>query len=155
MAGEWIDKVEYPQAPYMNEEEIISLFDETIFARLATTNEDGTIHIAPVYFKYEDGQILIGTQDPSRKIRNIKRNNNVSVLIDVTDVPFRGALVYGTAELDYEDIIPKRIAIFQRRPWEPSREDAEEYARKLTDKWKGVIVRVTPERVVTFDYSKF
>ncbi len=155
MAGEWIETTAYPQAPYMNEEEVISLFDEAIFARLATTNVDGTIHIAPVYFKYEDGQILIGTQDPSRKIRNIKRNNNVSVLIDVTDVPFRGALVYGTAELDYEDIIPKRIAIFQRRPWEPSREDAEEYARKLTDKWKGVIVRVTPERVVTFDYSKF
>jgi hypothetical protein len=155
MAGEWIDKVAYPQAPTMTEEEIVSLFEEAIFARLATINEDGTIHIAPVYFKYEDCQILIGTQGPSRKIRNIKRNNSVSVLIDITDVPFRGALVYGTAELDYEDIIPKRIAIFQRRPWEPSREDAEDYARKLTNKWKGVIVRITPKRVVTFDYSKF
>ena len=155
MAGEWIETTAYPQAPHMNEEEVISLFEEALFARLATTNEDGTIHIAPVYFKYEDGQILMGTQAPSRKIRNIKRNNKVSVLIDITDVPFRGALVYGTAELDYEDIIPKRIAIFQRRPWEPSREDAEEYATKLTNKWKGVIVRVTPQRVVTFDYSKF
>lgn len=155
MAGEWIETTAYPQAPHMNEEELISFFEEALFARLATTNEDGTIHIAPVYFKYEDGQILMATQDPSLKIRNIKRNNKVSVLIDLTDVPFRGALVYGTAELDYEDIIPKRIAIFQRRPWEPSREDAEEYARKLSDKWKCVIVRVTPERVVTFDYSKF
>ncbi len=151
MVGEWIEKVEYPQAPSMTDEEVISFFEQAIFARLGTINEDGTVHIAPVFFKYEDGQILIATQDPSRKIRNIKRNNNVTVLIDTTGVPFRGALVYDTAELDYEDIIPKRIAIFGRTR---SREEGEEYARKLSDKWKCVIVRITPERVASFDYSK-
>jgi len=155
MAGEWVEKVSYPQAPSMTDEDLVSLFEQALFARLGTINEDGTIHIAPVYFKYEDGQILIATQDPSRKVRNIKRNNAVSVLIDIVDVPFRGALIYGTAELDYEDIIPKRIAIFERRPWEPSREDAEEYARRLSGKWKCVIVRITPQRVASFDYSKF
>ena len=154
MAGEWIENVEYPQAPSMTDEEAVSFFEQALFARLGTINEDGTVHIAPVFFRYEDGQILIATQDPSRKIRNIKRNNRVTVLIDTTDVPFRGALVYGTAELDYEDIIPKRVAIFERRPWEPSRDDAEEYARRLSDKWKCVIVRVTPERVASFDYTK-
>ena len=154
MAGEWIENVEYPQAPSMTDEEAVSFFEQALFARLGTINEDGTVHIAPVFFRYEDGQILIATQDPSRKIRNIKRNNRVTVLIDTTDVPFRGALVYGTAELDYEDVIPKRVAIFERRPWEPSRDDAEEYARRLSDKWKCVIVRVTPERVASFDYTK-
>ena len=154
MAGEWIKNVEYPQAPSMTGEEVVSFFEQALFARLGTINEDGTVHMAPVFFKYEDGQILIATQDPSRKIRNIKRNNRVTVLIDTTEVPFRGALVYGTAELDYEDIIPKRVAIFERRPWEPSRDDAEEYARRLSDKWKCVIVRVTPERVASFDYTK-
>ena len=154
MAGEWVENVEYPQAPSMTDEEAVSFFEQALFARLGTINEDGTVHIAPVFFRYEDGQILIATQDPSRKIRNIKRNNRVTVLIDTTDVPFRGALVYGTAELDYEDIIPKRVAIFERRPWEPSRDDAEEYARRLSDKWKCVIVRVTPERVASFDYTK-
>jgi len=152
MAGEWVDKVNYPQAPSMTEDEFVSLLDKALFARLGTINEDGTIHIAPVFFKYEDGQILIATQDPSRKIRNIKRNNKVSVLVDVTDIPFRGALVYGTAELDYEDIIRKRVAIFERTR---SRKEGEEYARRLSSKWKCVIIRVTPERIASFDYSKF
>jgi hypothetical protein len=155
MVGEWIEKTDYPQAPSMNEEDYISLFEDAIYARLGTVNEDGTVHIAPVYFKYQDGQILMATQDPSRKVRNIKRNDKVSVLIDITDTPYRGALIYGTAELDYEDIIPKRISIFQRRPWAPSHEEGEEYARKLSNKWNCVIVRVTPERIVSFDYSKF
>ncbi len=151
MIGDWIEKVEYPQLPSMTDEELVSFFEQALFARLGTINEDGTIHIAPVFFKYEDGQILIATQDPSRKIRNIKRNNNVTVLIDTTEVPFKGALVYGTAELDYEDIIPKRIAIFERRL---SREEGEKYARRLSDKWKCVIVRITPVHIASFDYAK-
>jgi PPOX class probable F420-dependent enzyme len=151
MIGDWIDKVEYPQLPYMSEEELASFFEEAQFARLATINEDGTIHIAPIFFKYDDGQILMATQEPSRKVRNIKRNNNVSVLIDTTDVPFKGALIYGKAELDYEDVIPKRIGIFERRL---SQEDAETYARRLSGKWNCVIIRITPVRIASFDYSK-
>ena len=59
MAGEWVKDSPYPQAPAMVEEELEAFFEQALFARLGTTNEDGTIHIAPVYFKYEDGQILI------------------------------------------------------------------------------------------------
>jgi hypothetical protein len=151
MIGDWIEKVEYPQLPAMTDEELVSFFEETTFARLGTINEDGTIHIAPIFFKYDNGQILMATQDPSRKVRNIKRNNDVTVLIDTTDVPFKGALIYGTAELDYEDVISKRIAIFQRRL---SREDAETYAGRLSGKWKCVILRITPVRIASFDYSK-
>jgi nitroimidazol reductase NimA-like FMN-containing flavoprotein (pyridoxamine 5'-phosphate oxidase superfamily) len=151
MIGDWIDKVEHPQLPSMSKEELVSFFEQAPFARLGTINEDGTIHIAPIFFKYHEGQILMATQDPSRKIRNIKRNNNVTVLIDSTEVPFKGALVYGTAELDHEDVIPKRVAIFERRL---SREEAETYAKRLSAKWKCVIVRITPVRTVSFDYSK-
>ncbi|UCF60125.1 MAG: pyridoxamine 5'-phosphate oxidase family protein [Anaerolineaceae bacterium] len=151
MIGDWIDKVEYPQLPAMTDEELVSFFDQAQFARLGTFNEDGTIHIAPIFFKYEDGQILMATQDPSRKIRNIKHNNKVTVLIDTTEVPFKGALIYGTAELDYEDVIPKRMTIFEKRL---SREDAKTYARRLSGKWKCVIIRITPTKIASFDYSK-
>jgi nitroimidazol reductase NimA-like FMN-containing flavoprotein (pyridoxamine 5'-phosphate oxidase superfamily) len=152
MAGEWVKTVDYPQAPTMTEEEFVSLLEEVLFARLGTHNENGTIHITPGYFKYQDGQILMATQDPSRKARNIKRDNKVSVLIDSTDIPYRGALVYGTAELDYEDVIEKRIDIFERTR---SREDGKDYARRLSNKWQCVIIRITPDHIVSFDYSKF
>ena len=151
MIGDWIDKVEYPQLPAMTEKELLEFFESAEFARLGTINEDSTVHIAPIFFKYDDGQILMATQDPSRKIRNIKRNNNVTVLIDTTEVLFKGALVYGRAELDYDDIIPKRISISERRL---SREEAETYAKRLSDRWKCVIVRITPVHIASFDYSK-
>lgn len=151
MIGDWIDKVEYPQLPALTEDELISFFEQAQFARLGTINEDGTIHIAPIFFKYQDGQILMATQAPSRKVRNIKRNKNVTVLIDKTEVPFKGALIYGTAELDDEDVITKRMAIFERRL---SREDAETYAKRLSSKWPCVIIRITPVHIASFDYSK-
>jgi len=151
MIGDWIEKVEYPQAPCMTENELAEFFEQAQFARLGTINDDGTVHIAPIFFKYKDGQILMATQEPSRKIRNIKRNKNVTVLIDKTEVPFKGALIYGTAELDYEDVIQKRITIFERRL---SREDGETYARRLSSKWRCVIIRITPVRIASFDYSK-
>jgi uncharacterized pyridoxamine 5'-phosphate oxidase family protein len=151
MIGDWIDKVDYPQLPAMTNEELTSFLKEAQFSRLGTLNEDGSIHIAPIFFIFEEGQILMATQDPSRKIRNIKRNPNVTVLIDTTEVPFQGALIYGRAELDYEDVISKRIAIFEKRL---SRQDAETYATRLSGKWKCVIIRITPTRIASFDYTK-
>lgn len=91
----------------------------------------------PIFFKYEDGQIVVATLDPSRRIRNIKRNNNVTVRIDTTKVPLKGALITGTAELDCEDVISKRVAMFARRL---SREEGETYARRLSNNWRCVIV---------------
>jgi general stress protein 26 len=79
MIGDWIDKVEYPQLPAMSGEELEAFFEKAQFARLGTINEDGSIHMASIFFKYDQGQILMATQEPSRKIRNIKRNNHVSV----------------------------------------------------------------------------
>lgn len=151
MIGEWIDKVTYPQLPALSDEELTSFLDQAQFARLATHNKDGSIHIAPIFFRYQAGQILMATQCPSRKVRNIQSNPNVSVLIDRTELPFKGALIYGTAELDYEDVVNKRIGIFERRL---STEEANTYANRLSAKWPCVIIRITPTSVVSFDYSK-
>jgi hypothetical protein len=93
----------------------------------------------------------MASQEPSRKIRNIKRNPNVTVLIDKTELPFKGALIYGKAELDYDDVINKRIDIFKKRLCE---QDARTYASRLSAKWQCVIIRITPSHIASFDYSK-
>lgn len=147
----WPESYEYPQKPPLTEEEMASFLEEMLFCRLGTLNEDGTIHITPVYFRYDDGQIIIATQDISRKVTNIKRNHNVTVLVDVTPWPYKGVLIYGTAELDYDDVVEKRITIFEK---DRSYEEARRYAQQLSNTWKCVIVRVTPTNIVTFDYTK-
>ena len=51
----------YPQSPAMSAGEVAAFLLEMPIARLGTHNQDGTIHMAPVWFLYESGEILIGT----------------------------------------------------------------------------------------------
>lgn len=141
----------YPQKPPMTDAELESFLNSAPIARLGTLNPDGTIHLAALWFKYIDGEVVIGTQDNTSKIRNIKHNPNVTVLIDNEAPPFRGVLIYGQAELDYEDVLAKRIAIFEKyMPPENAREAIEGLASAFTP----IVIRVKPQRISSYDYAK-
>ncbi len=120
-------------------------------ATLCTHNKDGSIHATPIWFKYDKGQLLFGTQDDSRRIKNIKQNKDVTVLVDDRNAPYKGVVLYGKAELDYNDAIPKRVAIFEK--YMP-KANAEGLAQTLGKLRKPVVIRVTPSKVVSYDYAK-
>ena len=141
----------YPQKPPFTPDELEAFLNQAPLARLSSLNPDGTIHIASVYFKYDNGDILIGTQEVSRKIRNIKHNPNVTLLIDNQQAPFRGVLIYGVAALEYEDVIAKRASIFLR--YMPA-EDAQNSAMTLVHQFPSVVIRITPHKVISYDYTK-
>ncbi|MBP1597079.1 MAG: Pyridoxamine 5'-phosphate oxidase-like FMN-binding protein [Acidobacteria bacterium] len=52
------------------------------YAVLATHNDDGSIHLTPVWYLFEDGQFLVGTSSTSRKARNISARPNASLVVD-------------------------------------------------------------------------
>ena len=141
----------YPQAQPMSSGEMESFLARPLIAKLCTHNEDGSIHIAPIWFRYDDGEILLGTQEITHKVQNIKRDGRVTVLVDATEPALGGVIVYGAAELDYDNVIPTRISIFEKYM---DAERARGLAPKLAGQWKPVIVRIKPERVITFDYAK-
>ncbi len=141
----------YPQMPPFTEEEIIQFLAAPRIARLACMNEDGSIHLAPMLYSYKDGDILLGTQDISRKIKNIKRNPNVTVLIDNDAPPFQAVLIYGKAALLYDDVVEQRVEIFKHYMLP---EDAQGLAEGLATLYVPVLIRVTPERIISHDYSK-
>jgi nitroimidazol reductase NimA-like FMN-containing flavoprotein (pyridoxamine 5'-phosphate oxidase superfamily) len=91
------------QAPPLNSEEIESMLKENHYLRICTHNRDGTIHAAPVAYEYLNGKIVIVSHASTRKTRNIKRNDDVTVLID-TQNPIKGVLIYGKAEVDSDNV---------------------------------------------------
>ncbi len=141
----------YPQMSPLTQEEVQAHFAKAPVARLCSANEDGTIHVAPVWFNYKDGNILIGTQASTRKARNVKRNNNVTILIDSPEPPMKGAVIYGKAKLDYDNPIQQRASIFEK--YLP-KDRAQTLAQALASMWKLVILRIEPSRIVTWDYAK-
>ena len=133
---------------YLEREEIESLLKEARIARFCCHNDDGTIHATPVWFKYENEKIVIVTPDRSRKARNVKRNKDVTILIDMVK-PARGVMIYGTAELDYSNVLPKAISICEKYlPKEKAKSYAEETFRSGVD----LIISVRPKRMASFYY---
>ncbi len=141
----------YPQMPPLAQDELESFLRQPLVARLGTVNEDGSIHLAPLYFKYDQGEFILGTQEVSRKVKNIKRNPRVTLLIDDIRPPFKAVLLYGTAVLEYDGVVEKRTAIFMK--YAPP-DQAPKVAEGLCRKWKSVIIRVKPDSIVSFDYAK-
>jgi len=100
------------QAPPLTNEETESLLKENNIARICSHNKDGTIHAAPVSYIYMNAQIVIGSIASSRKTRNIRRNNDVTVLIDTEHG--QGILIYGKAELDYENVDQLAVLVWEK-----------------------------------------
>jgi nitroimidazol reductase NimA-like FMN-containing flavoprotein (pyridoxamine 5'-phosphate oxidase superfamily) len=144
------------QAPPLTSEEIESMFKENHVARICTHNKDGTIHATPVGYRYMNGQILVLSLTESRKTRNLKRNNDITVLVD-TENPLRGILIYGKAEIDndYAKVYEQATSIIER--WgigNMPKEKLQRVTKAYLDAFKSVIVKITPKHITTFDYTK-
>jgi PPOX class probable F420-dependent enzyme len=63
-------------------DELRPLLTETRYATLATHDADGTIHLTPVWFLFEDDRFYFESFSASRKVKNIQRDPDVSVVVD-------------------------------------------------------------------------
>ena len=55
------------------------------FATLATLNDDGSVHMTPVWFLFENDHFYISSASMSRKVRNIEESGaDVVVVNDVS-----------------------------------------------------------------------
>jgi nitroimidazol reductase NimA-like FMN-containing flavoprotein (pyridoxamine 5'-phosphate oxidase superfamily) len=134
--------------------EVESLLRDAKTARFCSHNKDGTIHATPVWYKYEGGAIVVGTPVNSRKARNVRRDDKVTMLIDVEGPPTRGAIIYGHArleELETEAMIAEGATIFERCM---SKEEAIKYAEGLSKICNWARIAVVPDKIASFDYAK-
>jgi len=143
--------MDYTQPPALTKDEIVSFLEKAKIARTCSINKDGTIHSVPVWFYYENGNIVIGTPKKSRRAGNIRRNNNVTVLIDDVGPPTRGVIFYGKASIDEGDMDQTAHKIFSRYM---SEEEAKGYWNGLKELTEWVKVTVEPVHIASFDYGK-
>lgn len=150
-----IPRLDYTQAPPLTEVEVELLLKEAWTARFCSLNRDGTIHATPIWFRYENGQVIMITPEVSRKAKNVKRNGKVSVLIESEQSPPRAVLIYGRAKLRYpssrDEFLTEATRLYEK--YMP-RERAERTAQGMYQITHGIEIIVTPERIVSFDYRK-
>ena len=81
-------------------------------AILATLLADGTPQASPVWFLYEDGEILVSTVTERLKYRNVRANPAVSFAVVDPERPLRYLEVRGTVDLrdDPDNVVRDAIA---------------------------------------------
>lgn len=68
--------------------------------RLITIGRDGAPHVAPIWYRYEDGAFLILTDEKSQKVRNIRRDRRVVLCIDDDQPPYHYVIASGGAAIE-------------------------------------------------------
>jgi PPOX class probable F420-dependent enzyme len=61
---------------------IQEFLDGRHYASLATQNDDGSMHLTPVWYLFEDGKFFISTNTFGRKFNNILARHQVSLMVD-------------------------------------------------------------------------
>jgi nitroimidazol reductase NimA-like FMN-containing flavoprotein (pyridoxamine 5'-phosphate oxidase superfamily) len=90
----------------MSKEEIEKFLSVPRIARMATIN-NGKPHVVPVWYYYDGTSINVTVTKDTRKAKNLKKNPNVSIAIDVIegepeDISFlngRAVIIEGVAEM--------------------------------------------------------
>jgi PPOX class probable F420-dependent enzyme len=59
----------------------LELLESAAVATIATIDEDGSAHLSSAWIGLEDGEIVIGTLNDQRKLRNIRRDPRVALTI--------------------------------------------------------------------------
>src|SRR5918911_4715989 len=70
--------------PVLSSTEINELLSKTLIANLATLDNDGGIHILPMWFLRIDNDICIPTSSHTHKYRNLQDRPHASVMIDIS-----------------------------------------------------------------------
>jgi PPOX class probable F420-dependent enzyme len=123
-----------------------SFLREPNVAILATTGRDGMPHAMPLWYDYEDGEIVMWVARGSVKHRNVERNPEVAFTVDRRVLPYYAVMVQGRAAIGPPPSpeLKERIA---------SRYLGEERGRQYAASGgtnEGVTIRLRPSRIVEY-----
>jgi PPOX class probable F420-dependent enzyme len=145
----------------MTREEVNRFLSLPHIAKLATTNLDGSPQISPVWFYREGNAIFISTYKEAVKVRNIRYNPTVSLLIDSSNggLKLKGILMRGSATLIEGDECNKIVKqIYDKYiPTRITRKDkaATAYKKAVTSHSDSYIcIKVAPSTISTWNYGK-
>jgi PPOX class probable F420-dependent enzyme len=71
------------------------LLREPNLASLATMDDDGRPHVTPVWVDEEDGRIVVNTADGRAKVRHLRREPRVGILVMDREDPYTWVSIRG------------------------------------------------------------
>jgi len=121
-----------------------------LLVRILSIQRDGKGPLAlPIWYRYEDGVVMIWMNGDSVKAKLLRRHGRASMTVQDESPPYRYVMVEGPVTVDRSDrdILPVAVRYL-------GEEMGRGYAAHNPSSESSAIARLTPERWLTTDYGK-
>jgi PPOX class probable F420-dependent enzyme len=131
----------------MNEAKKEALLKEANIAVFSSVDAQGRPHSTPVWYLYDEGEIRISVGKDGQKHKNVKRNPNVSVVIDRRAMPYYAVMIQGTVDIGPSMSQEDHLRLAVRYLGEAL---GNRYA-EMTANDESVTLTVRPRKMIEFD----
>jgi PPOX class probable F420-dependent enzyme len=122
--------------------------EQPIVAVLATRRKDDTILLSPVWFEWRNERMHVwAASEDEGKVRHIRRDPRVSIVVANSEWPYKGVEVRGTATVSGDGFYEMLGRTARRYMGEESAE------RMVATYQPGVVIRIEPENTRVWDYA--
>ena len=139
----------------MDEAEVAAFIEERRIATMATNGPAGHPHLVAMWYAVIDGQIWFETKAKSQKVRNLQRDDRITVSLEAghTYDQLRGVSIEGRAVIvdDPDALWAVGVSVWERYTG-PYSEEVRPFVEVMLN--KRVAVRVDVERVRSWDHTK-
>jgi PPOX class probable F420-dependent enzyme len=120
-------------------------------ASLATLDKDGFPHLVAMTVGVRDDAYYMTSYAKAQKVLNIRRNPHVALMVEAggSYAELKGVMVRGRCEIiEGEDAVRDAWAVISGLDAKPRRRETNDSAAKR------VVLKVVPEKTVTWDHTK-
>ena len=120
---------------------IAELLDDKNFAQVATTREDGSPHVTPVWVDHDGEHILLNTAEGRDWPANARRTGKVAINVPNQENPYEYVYIQGTVAEDTADGADEHIDKLAKKYM-----DVDEYPFRQDDETR-IIIKIAPDKI--------
>jgi PPOX class probable F420-dependent enzyme len=138
----------------LSEQERDAFLSEPHKAALATIDRDGFPHVVAMGYRYKDGIIYMTSYGKAQKVLNVRRNPKVGVMVETGNLysEYRGVMIRGNCEvIEDPQVVRETMGLVGRS--ETARVAAIP-SGAASSAPKRVVLKITPEKIATWDHTK-
>lgn len=131
-------------------DELKAFLEEIHLCHWATVDGDGRPWVRPLWYLYEDGAFWFTTRTEARRTGADAVGKQVAISIASEERPYRAVVLHGTPEVweqDRDDRLERIATRYGRQP-------GLKWLRNALKEPDRVVMRLLPDRVITWDYGK-
>ncbi len=128
-------------------EKMAAFLAEPHLADLVTLMPDGSPHVAPVWYSWDDESYVVLAEPTTVKVRNIRSDPRVAVSIAKRESPYSYVLVQGTAAISEGDTDP---LLFELSYHYLGKTRGHKYAVETQREETFVFITITADKTITF-----